>query len=344
VTVFDVTAQMQLEIELAEARKKAKGEMEVLLQLLSINPATLKQYLSRAEKDLLGINDQLRNLDGNRDYRRTLNLIFQQIHALKGEAAVVGLTMFEELAHEFEVMLVNLRNKGTVTGNDLLAIPFPLDEFLQKITHIRELSQRLSALQSTFSSPSSEGELIDNIKALAHRIATDHAKQVEVTTELALLVQLPDHVRNSVNDITLQLLRNAIVHGIENSSKRQQQAKSDTGNVHISLQRVGEEYELRVRDDGEGLVPQKIRENLVSKGLYNSTQLEELDDRQIIMKIFESGFSTLDTANKDAGHGVGLDVVKHMIGQLGGRLSISTKQHLYTEFNIRFPSAQGVTA
>ena len=86
---------MQLEIELAEARKKAKGEMEVLLQLLSINPATLKQYLSRAEKDLLGINDQLRNLDGNRDYRRTLNLIFQQIHALKGEAAVVGLTMFE---------------------------------------------------------------------------------------------------------------------------------------------------------------------------------------------------------------------------------------------------------
>ena len=241
-------------------------------------------------------------------------------------------------------MLVNLRNKGTVTGNDLLAIPFPLDEFLQKITHIRELSQRLSALQSTFSSPSSEGELIDNIKALAHRIATDHAKQVEVTTELALLVQLPDHVRNSVNDITLQLLRNAIVHGIENSSKRQQQAKSDTGNVHISLQRVGEEYELRVRDDGEGLVPQKIRENLVSKGLYNSTQLEELDDRQIIMKIFESGFSTLDTANKDAGHGVGLDVVKHMIGQLGGRLSISTKQHLYTEFNIRFPSAQGVTA
>ncbi len=344
VTVFDVTAQVQLELDLAEARKKAKAEMEVLLELLKINPATLKQYLSRAEKDLLGINDQLRNLESTRDYRRTINLIFQQVHALKGEAAVLGLAMFEELAHEFEVMLVDLRNKGTVTGSDLLAIPFPLDEFLQRISHVRELSQRLSALQSAFPSADSESELIGNMKALADRIAADHAKQVNLTTELALLAQLPDAARNSINDITLQLLRNAIVHGIENRSERLKQAKSETGKVHISLQRVGEEFELSMRDDGHGLIPQKIRDSLVNKGLYSTAQVKELDDNQIIMKIFDSGFSTVGTATKDAGHGVGLDVVKHMIGQLGGSLRISTKEHVYTQFNIRFPVSGGVAA
>jgi HPt (histidine-containing phosphotransfer) domain-containing protein len=344
VTVFDVTAQVQLELDLAEARKKAKAEMEVLLDLLKINPATLKQYLGRAEKELLSINDQLRHLESSRDYRRTINVIFRQIHTLKGEAAVLGLAMFEELAHKFELMLVDLRNKGTVTGSDLLAIPLPLDEFLQRISHVRELSQRLSALQSAFPSEDSENALIGNMKALVDRIAADHAKQIALTTELALLEQLPSSTRNSVSDITLQLLRNAIVHGIESRPERLKQAKPETGKVHISLQRVGDEFELSMRDDGRGLIPKEIRQSLLEKGMYSEAQLKQLDDRQIIMKIFESGFSTVDTASRDAGHGVGLDVVKHMLGQLGASLRISTKEHVYTQFNIRFPVSGGVAA
>jgi chemotaxis protein histidine kinase CheA len=77
--------------------------------------------------------------------------------------------------------------------------------------------------------------------------------------------------------------------------------------------------------------------------LYSAAQVQELSDRQIILKIFDSGFSSADVASRDAGHGVGLDVVKHMIGQLGASLRISTKEHVYTQFNIRFPVSEGVT-
>lgn len=339
VTVFDVTAQVELERDLAEARQKAKAEMDVLLDLLKVNPVTLKQYLSRAEQELLSINDQLRHIEVTRDYRRVVNQIFRQIHALKGEAAVLGLVIFEELAHKFELLLVDLRNKGTVTGNDLLAIPLPLDDFLQRIGHIRELSQRLAAFQSAFPDESNEDVLVTQMQNLAERIATDHAKSVVLTADLMLLNQLPAPIRTDINNISLQLLRNAIVHGIEAKTERLKYAKSETGNVHISLHRVGDEYELSMRDDGKGLIPQEIRSSLIQKGLYTDEQLKQLSDKQLIMKVFESGFSTANTTNRDAGHGVGLDVVSHIINKLGASLRISTKEHSYTQFDIRFAVA-----
>lgn len=336
VTVFDVTAQVELERDLAEARQKAKSEMEVLLNLLKVNPLTLKQYLMRAEQELLRINEQLRHVEAHRDYRRIVSQIFRQVHALKGEAAVLGLVIFEELAHKFELILVELRDKGTVTGNDLLAIPLPLDEFLQRIGYIRELSQRLAAFQSAFPDENNEAILVTQMENLAQRIATDHAKSVNLTADLFLLGQLPATVRNDINNISLQLLRNAIVHGIESKTERLKYAKPETGNVHISLQRVGDDYELSMRDDGQGLIPQQIRQSLINKGLYSPAQLEQLSDKQVIMKIFETGFSTATISNKDAGHGVGLDVVHHLIQKLGASLKISSKEHHFTQFDIRF--------
>lgn len=336
VTIFDVTTQVELEKELALAKQKAKAEMEVLLDLLKVNPATLKQYLDRAEAELLSINDQLRHIENSRDYRRIIQLIFRQIHTLKGEAAAIGLDMFEELAQKFEAMLSDLRNKGTVSGSDLLALPLPLDEFLQRISQVRELSQRLSAFQSAFPDEDNELVLVKNMTALADRIAHDHAKQVHLDTELSLMKELPTPVRNNLNDIALQLLRNAIVHGIETRTERLNWSKPETGTVQVSLRRIDDEYEFIMRDDGRGLIAEDIKAQLVRRGLYTPTQLADIDEGQIIMKIFEPGFSTADNVSRDAGHGVGLDVVKHMISQLGARLRISTEQHAYTQFSIRF--------
>ncbi|WP_221063260.1 ATP-binding protein [Methylomagnum ishizawai] len=336
VTVFDVTTQVRLEQELAAAKQKAKAEMEVLLDLLKVNPAHLKHYLGRAERELLGINDQLRNIENSRDYRQAINQIFRQTHTLKGEAAALGLGIFEDLAQRFEDMLSELRGKSTVLGRDLLALPLPLDDFLNRIGQVRELSRRLSDLQAAFSEPN-EPELVRNMTALAQRIAEDHAKQVELETDLALMAVLPPRIRHGLNDIALQLLRNAIVHGIESRSERLIWNKAVTGTVQVFLKQREDEYEFVMRDDGRGLIAEDIRAELLRRGLYTEAQLREFDDNQIVMKIFEPGFSTADSVGRDAGHGVGLDVVKHMIGELGARLSIATEKYSYTQFSICFP-------
>jgi signal transduction histidine kinase len=237
-----------------------------------------------------------------------------------------------------------LRDKGTVLGSDLLAIPLPLDEFLQRISHVRELSQRLSALQTAFPTEDNSVDVIKNMMALAGRIATDHAKQVRLTTELQLMAELPLPLRTGLNDIALQLLRNAIVHGIESPTERLVLAKHEVGQVHVSLNRIDDNFEFIMRDDGRGIVPDKIRAELIHQGRYSEIQLQQLNDNQIIMKIFEAGFSTAETQSRDAGRGVGLDVVKHMINQLGASLYITTMENVYTQFRIRFPASMGEAA
>ena len=91
-----------------------------------------------------------------------------------------------------------------------------------------------------------------------------------------------------------------------------------------------------MRDDGRGLSPQTIKAELLRSGRYTEAQLADLDDRQIVMKIFEPGFSTAKEVSRDAGHGVGMDVVKHRIEQLGARLRISSRAWEYTQFSIHF--------
>ena len=145
VTVFDVTIQVELGRELAEARKKAKADVEVMLDLLKVDSQQLRTFLIDAEQTLLEINGHLRTAGGDSDYRHTINQIFRKMHTLKGEAAAIGLQMFEKLAHEFERLLAGLRGKGAVTGQDLIALPLPLDEFLSRIGTVSDLAARLAA-------------------------------------------------------------------------------------------------------------------------------------------------------------------------------------------------------
>lgn len=337
VTVFDVTAQLELERALADAKGKAKAEMEVMLDLLKINPDTLNLFLKNAELALLEINEHLGSAGGALDYRRTVNTVFRKIHTLKGEAATLGIDMFETLAQQFETLLLGLREKGAVSGDDLLALPFPLEEFLQRIAMVRQLTARLAAYHDAFAPVADADAFALNLSRLAQRVAQDHGKQVELVTDLGLLHGLPGKLGAGLKDIAVQLLRNAVTHGIEPALERQDQHKPAAGNIHVALTSpAAGEYELTLRDDGRGLSPHAIRAALLRSGRYSEQQLGELDDRQVVMKIFEPGFSTAATASRDAGHGVGMDVVKHRIEQLGARLRISSRARQYTQFSICF--------
>lgn len=338
VTVSDVTDQVMLERELAAEKKKSKTEIAALLDLLKVDASTLNQFLATTEKMLLEINEQLRSVKGDEhDLRFMIASIFRKIHSIKGDAATLGLRPFEDLAHQFETLLARLRDKGTVTGDDLVAVPLPLDQLFERVAEVRDLSGRLAGYHDAFAPKAGSASLVDDLTLLAQRIAADHGKAVQVAAELEPLDILPDPVQANIKSVVVQLLRNAIVHGIEPAAERVVQEKSPVGSIYIALKRDAEgEYELHLRDDGRGLIPQRIKTALVESGRYSAAQLEDYDDKQIIMKIFDPGFSTAQQADRDAGHGVGMDVVKQKLLQLGARLRIRTREDCYTQFSIRF--------
>jgi len=343
VAVTDITEAVLLRRDLASARHLARNEIEMLLGVLSSSPGALGAFGVEAESALRDANRRLRHPGTTPDeLRATIDAVFRRVHAIKGDAAALGLALFEIQAHEFEGLLAGLRARAELSPQDLLGLPLKLEEFYERLSQVRAFADQISRAAARTLSADSDGaqrsaQLDLSLTQLAQRIARDEHKEVQVQTSLAPLARLAPATAKHVKDIALQLARNAVAHGIEAPDERTRLSKPEAGQIEVRLSQVADdEYELVMRDDGRGLDPALIRAQLHSSGRYAQGELAELDDRQVMMKIFEPGFSTARTAGRDSGRGVGLDLVNDKIRRLGGHLRLASQPGHYTEFSVRF--------
>lgn len=348
VTVTDITAKVQLERELELANRDTQKEMELLLNLLHVDPGELVIFLDHSESILLQINDILKADKPNPlHFKSYIEKIFPLMHRLKGDAAMLGLETFETLAHDFETALANLRGGVKLTANDFLPLAIRLNDFFSRITLVRGLLEKVDALgraRSELSSqlPVSERDrpnerLGQELQRLATRIASNEGKKVALSLELEPFDHFSSEHQTLIKEAVTQLLRNAIIHGIEQSDARRALQKREEGQIEVRLtQESASHFALSFRDDGRGLSFEKIRARLIELGRYSSEQLDELSRRQVLMKIFEPGFSTVNTPHRDAGHGVGMNVILNSAKQLGAHASISTQENRFLEIRLDF--------
>ncbi len=131
------------------------------------------------------------------------------------------------------------------------------------------------------------------------------------------------------------ILRNAVVHGIEPPDLRRKAGKAGKGKITIQLERHGSDMLVRIADDGAGLDLDQIQSRGVEAGYLRPDTL--LTEEQAIQFIQQAGFSTAESVTQLAGRGVGLDVVKNEIHQLGGTIQIRSRQGEGVQFALRLP-------
>lgn len=338
VTVQDITEKVRLEEAIEAAKRRAGAEVGLLMNALSIHPVELNNFLAHTESELLNLNELLkRKHAGAGQYKQTLQAVFRAIHAVKGEAAALGLESLELLAHDFEQALTVLRERDALSGDDMLALPVHLNRLLEHLELVRGIQERMAAVPGGVTAVSPGDSLAGELQKLADRIAVVQQKHVRVEADLHGFEYLPASARHLLKDVAIQLVRNAVYHGIEHPTDRSSAAKPEQGTVSVRLRTGGPgEFEFVVRDDGCGLQPQRIREALVDSGRYRPEDLAALDERSLAMKIFEPGVSTAAGGqNLDAGRGVGLDVVKARLSELRARLKVASAPGRYTEFRIQ---------
>ena len=137
------------------------------------------------------------------------------------------------------------------------------------------------------------------------------------------------------------LLRNAVVHGIEDPLTRSKKGKPETGQVRLKLKREGAEVLIEVSDDGAGLNLAAIRRKAYEQGLLD--EKHEVNDEQAIELILQPGFSTAGELTQAAGRGVGMDVVDSEVKKLGGSMRIESTAGQGTRFLIRLPYTLAIT-
>lgn len=338
VTVQDISDRVALEHTLKAERLRSQKEFAMLLAAFDADPAMLRQFVARSEISLLEINDLLRSTSTTHGERAILQVIdqaFRRIHALKGDAAALGLDTLASQAHHFENELQRIKQSGDTTGNvgdALLALPMPLEDLLGKIAALKSII----GIQREGGAGAATGAINDMLTQLALTVATDVGKRVVPQVRMGSHSDLTGTTKDLVREIAVQLVRNAVTHGIETAPSRLGSGKPAEGKVEVSLVRGESEWCLSVRDDGAGLSAARVRQRLIDKGWYTELQLESFSEQQIVAHIFKPGFSTTETCAMHSGRGIGLDVVQANVQQLGGRLQLSSTAGVFTEFRVRF--------
>jgi two-component system, chemotaxis family, sensor kinase CheA len=170
------------------------------------------------------------------------------------------------------------------------------------------------------------------------RIVHDLSRKLGKKVELKLTgegTELDKTVLEKISDPLVHLVRNALDHGLEIPDRRLATGKQETGTLELAAFHEGGNIIIEVRDDGAGLNKVKILQKARERGLVAADQ--ELTDEQIDNLIFMPGFSTADQISDVSGRGVGMDVVRRNINDLGGHVQISSKEGLGSTIRIRLP-------
>jgi chemotaxis family two-component system sensor histidine kinase/response regulator PixL len=171
--------------------------------------------------------------------------------------------------------------------------------------------------------------MLRDLSATYHKPARLKLSGTGVLVDKAVLEKLYDPL--------LHLIRNAFDHGIESPQVRRQQGKPEQGLIEIRAYHRGSQTIIEVRDDGQGLNLERIRQQAVELGLLSPDQLAMIAHNRLFNLIFEPGFSTAREVSELSGRGVGLDVVRSQLRSLKGTIAVSSEANVGTTFTLRLP-------
>lgn len=186
---------------------------------------------------------------------------------------------------------------------------------LVKNLHHQVLQVRMVSLES----------LAGRLSRTVHDLSRSHGKEIELSVEGAE-IELDRAIVEQLTDPLIHMVRNAVDHGIE-----------QRGKVSVRAWRERDQILVQVADDGRGIAPEKIRQRALEKGLLSTTQARTIRDYDLFQLICQPGFSTAEEISETSGRGVGMDVVKTAVEQVGGILLIDSVQGEGARITLKLP-------
>ena len=149
--------------------------------------------------------------------------------------------------------------------------------------------------------------------------------------------ELDRTVVDEIGDPLMHLLRNSADHGLESNELRKERGKPEVGSIFLEAYQDGNNVVIEVRDDGNGIDTEAVRNKAVERGIITPEQAENMSEKESIDLLFHAGFSTAKVVSDVSGRGVGLDVVKSKIEALSGEVEVKSKLGEGSSWIIRLP-------
>ncbi|WP_052592416.1 chemotaxis protein CheA [Aureispira sp. CCB-QB1] len=180
-----------------------------------------------------------------------------------------------------------------------------------------------------------------------HRVLRDAAVIENKKADLVLEgteSEIDRNVLKTMSDSLVHLVRNSVGHGIEPPEERLKLGKPERGVVTLRARNEKDTVYIEISDDGYGINVDKIKQKAIKKGLIPKEYAPIISKEEILLCLFEPGFSNAEVVTEISGRGVGLDVVRMAVESIGGKISIETELGKGTTFILGLPSSMAVKA
>jgi chemotaxis protein histidine kinase CheA len=251
--------------------------------------------------------------------------------------------------------LLNLVGEVIITSNNISTTNRRIQEFYDRQKSIDKVTMdmlKMTEVASGRASSEMHGLVMDirmvEIRSTFQRfrrpvrdMAKDAGKQVDFVT-IGEETLVDKTIAEKLYDPLNHQIRNAIDHGVEDPLERQRMGKPPMGTVTLRAYQKENNVFLEIKDDGRGIDPESVSRAAVNRGIIEESALSTMADEDKLTLIFHPGLSTKASASKISGRGVGMDVVRSNIEQLGGEVTIDTKIGEGTTFTYRIPQITAV--
>jgi two-component system, chemotaxis family, sensor kinase CheA len=374
VRVSDITARVQQHRELEDLRVQTRTQGEMLRSVLQAGASRFGAFLQRTDTSMKSINGVLKKTARETGaFRTKLEETLEEVDRIRRDAAALKLSGLQRAARDFEDALQDLRTREALSGSDFLPLAVKLDALYGEFAMLRSLTSQASPAREAepvaedarvtdngtqiIEAPRSFAELAQHVAAQpAQRMAAVGSLESTLITLTDLVAQennktlilsctgleeVPTRYQATVKNVAIQLIRNAVVHGIESAEEREAVGKPSGARLVLEFKGLGSNgFELTFEDDGRGLDPDKVRGVAVAKGIVTQEEADRLRDRQAIKLIFKSGFTTMSNEDGETKHGTGMSLVRRYVHEAGGKIALASAVGQETRFKITLPTLE----
>ena len=258
--------------------------------------------------------------------------------SLGGEDAQ-GIATTQSIRVSVDVLegLMTLVSEMVLTRNQLLQISRNREDSAFA-TPLQRLSTLTGELQDSVMKTRMQpiGAAWKKLPRLVRDLSYELGKKIDLVME-GEGTELDRQVLELIRDPLTHMVRNSADHGLEGTEERVQIGKPANGTIKLAAFHEGGYIVIRIADNGRGLNTARIREKIIEKGLASRGEVEGMNDQQIHRYIFAPGFSTAAKVTNLSGRGVGMDVVRTNIEQIGGQIDLTSITGQGTTFTIKIP-------
>lgn len=339
VSVVDITESVRLQENLEKARIQHNRELEMISTILSVNQNHLSSFIKTTEQRIFRMNDVLKSTTTELSLLEKAQQLFRETHSMKGDASALQLHAFVNAAEKQEEQLRKLAKLPHLSGNDFLPFTVSLNELLDLNQFIANLLERLRSVgghQTSSQSVNRPTQWSNYFNQYAQDIAQRNHKKVQLVCEG--FDEFASHAKfDTFKDIAVQLLKNAIVHGIEAPNERLFNGKPEVGQIKLGVQKTASGHiQLAIHDDGQGIDVERICKKAISSGMITAEQASQLSTQEVYALMLKPGFSTVEHSTEDAGQGIGMDIVAQFAQSAQGQLKIESQPKQFTKMLVQF--------